>query len=139
MSDECYFDEELYRQTGHGGHCTNCMDNRGGIHCEQCLSNHYIDSTTSRCTACYCDETGKLAYCREQEFTKVRTLFLQRIWNRSLMQVLLRWKVDRSRWKVYRSSWKVVGSIWKVYRSRWKVVGSSWKVYRSSWKVDRSS
>ena len=58
MSNECYFDEELYRKTGHGGHCTNCRDNRGGIHCEQCLPNHYIDRRTNRCTACNCDETG---------------------------------------------------------------------------------
>ena len=58
MSNECYFDEDLYRKTGHGGHCTNCRDNRGGIHCEQCLPNHYINKNTNRCTACNCDETG---------------------------------------------------------------------------------
>ncbi|WAR30636.1 LAMC1-like protein [Mya arenaria] len=58
MSNECYFDEELYKETGHGGHCTNCQDNRGGIHCEQCLPNHYIEQRTNRCTACNCDETG---------------------------------------------------------------------------------
>ena len=58
MSNECYFDEELYKKTGHGGHCVNCRDNRGGIHCEQCLPNHYINKRTNRCTACNCDETG---------------------------------------------------------------------------------
>ena len=58
MSNECYFDEELYRKTGHGGHCINCLDNRGGIHCEQCLPNHYINKRTNRCTPCNCDETG---------------------------------------------------------------------------------
>ncbi|XP_060569790.1 laminin subunit gamma-1-like, partial [Ruditapes philippinarum] len=58
MSEECYFDEDLYRETGHGGHCTNCRDNRGGIHCEECLPNHYIEQRTNRCTACNCDPTG---------------------------------------------------------------------------------
>ena len=58
MSNECYFDEELYSKTGHGGHCINCRDNRGGIHCEQCLPNHYINKRTNRCTPCECDETG---------------------------------------------------------------------------------
>ncbi|KAH3798034.1 laminin subunit gamma-1-like [Dreissena polymorpha] len=58
MSNECYFDAELYRNTGHGGHCTNCRDNRGGVNCEQCLPNHYIKADTNRCTACNCDPTG---------------------------------------------------------------------------------
>ncbi|KAL4219663.1 Laminin-type epidermal growth factor-like domai [Mactra antiquata] len=58
MSNECYFDEDLYRETGHGGHCINCQDNRGGINCQECLPNHYVEARTDRCTPCSCDPTG---------------------------------------------------------------------------------
>nr|CAB3263374.1 laminin subunit gamma-1-like [Phallusia mammillata] len=58
MSDSCYFDAELYRQTGRGGHCTNCRDNTAGPHCEFCLSYHFRDPATNRCTACECSGIG---------------------------------------------------------------------------------
>ncbi|CAK8690685.1 unnamed protein product [Clavelina lepadiformis] len=57
MSDTCYFDAELYRQTGHGGHCTNCRDNTDGPHCEFCLPYHYRDSA-NRCMSCECNSIG---------------------------------------------------------------------------------
>ncbi|CAB1317552.1 unnamed protein product [Coregonus sp. 'balchen'] len=43
-SAECYFDPELYRATGHGGHCRNCADNTDGPNCS---------------LATQCDNTGR--------------------------------------------------------------------------------
>ncbi|TMS01279.1 Laminin subunit gamma-1 [Larimichthys crocea] len=54
-SSECYFDKELYRATGHGGHCRNCADNTGGPNCERCLENYYRDQSGSRCLPCSCN------------------------------------------------------------------------------------
>uniref|UniRef100_H2Z3S5 Laminin subunit gamma-1 n=1 Tax=Ciona savignyi TaxID=51511 RepID=H2Z3S5_CIOSA len=58
LSNKCYFDPDLYRQTGHGGHCTECRDNTAGAHCELCLPHHYRDPSTNRCVACRCNEIG---------------------------------------------------------------------------------
>ncbi|KAL3871372.1 hypothetical protein ACJMK2_039377 [Sinanodonta woodiana] len=58
MSEECYFDEELFRQTGHGGHCKNCRNNTDGPHCERCKVNHYVDAVHKQCVPCGCDPIG---------------------------------------------------------------------------------
>lgn len=58
-SSECYFDAELYRATGHGGHCKNCADNTDGPNCERCLDNYYRDQSGSRCLPCVCNTVGE--------------------------------------------------------------------------------
>ena len=58
-SGECYFDAELYRATGHGGHCRNCADNTDGPNCERCLDNYYRDQSGSRCLPCSCNSIGE--------------------------------------------------------------------------------
>uniref|UniRef100_A0A674BX96 Laminin subunit gamma-1 n=1 Tax=Salmo trutta TaxID=8032 RepID=A0A674BX96_SALTR len=60
-SAECYFDPELYRATGHGGHCRSCADNTDGPNCERCLDNHYRDRPGNRCLPCSCNPVGSLA------------------------------------------------------------------------------
>ncbi|KAM7399997.1 hypothetical protein PAMA_004607 [Pampus argenteus] len=57
-SSECFFDAELYRATGHGGHCKNCADNTDGPNCERCLDNYYRDQSGSRCLPCGCSDIG---------------------------------------------------------------------------------
>uniref|UniRef100_A0A7N9AR09 Laminin subunit gamma-1 n=1 Tax=Mastacembelus armatus TaxID=205130 RepID=A0A7N9AR09_9TELE len=56
-SVECYFDAELYRATGHGGHCRYCADNTDGPNCERCLDNYYRDQS-GRCLPCSCSTVG---------------------------------------------------------------------------------
>uniref|UniRef100_A0A8C4E0V6 Laminin subunit gamma-1 n=1 Tax=Dicentrarchus labrax TaxID=13489 RepID=A0A8C4E0V6_DICLA len=56
-SSECYFDGELYRATGHGGHCRNCADNTDGPNCERCLDNYYREQS-GRCLPCGCNTVG---------------------------------------------------------------------------------
>uniref|UniRef100_A0A673GN31 Laminin subunit gamma-1 n=1 Tax=Sinocyclocheilus rhinocerous TaxID=307959 RepID=A0A673GN31_9TELE len=60
-SGECYFDPELYRATGHGGHCRNCADNTDGPNCERCLDNYYRDPSGQRCLSCSCNPVGSLS------------------------------------------------------------------------------
>uniref|UniRef100_A0AAR2M094 Uncharacterized protein n=1 Tax=Pygocentrus nattereri TaxID=42514 RepID=A0AAR2M094_PYGNA len=60
-SAECYFDQELYRNTGHGGHCRNCADNTDGPNCERCLDNYYRDASGQRCLPCSCNPVGSLS------------------------------------------------------------------------------
>ncbi|XP_072544365.1 laminin subunit gamma-1 [Salminus brasiliensis] len=60
-SGECYFDPELYRATGHGGHCRNCADNTDGPNCERCLDNYYRDTSSQRCLPCSCNPVGSLS------------------------------------------------------------------------------
>nr|CAD27803.1 lamC1 [Tetraodon nigroviridis] len=57
-SSECFFDGELYRATGHGGHCRNCADNTDGPNCERCRENHHRDLNGERCLACGCSAVG---------------------------------------------------------------------------------
>uniref|UniRef100_A0A4W5LCX3 Laminin subunit gamma-1 n=1 Tax=Hucho hucho TaxID=62062 RepID=A0A4W5LCX3_9TELE len=60
-SAECYFDPELYRATGHGGHCRNCADYTDGPNCERCLDNYYREASGTRCLPCSCIPVGSLA------------------------------------------------------------------------------
>ncbi|XP_037538375.1 laminin subunit gamma-1 [Nematolebias whitei] len=57
-SSECYFDAELYRASGHGGHCRNCADNTDGPNCERCLDFYYREQSGSRCLPCSCNSVG---------------------------------------------------------------------------------
>ncbi|XP_067209558.1 laminin subunit gamma-1 isoform X2 [Linepithema humile] len=57
-SDRCYFDKELYKATGHGGHCLDCRANRDGANCERCRENYYQHPESNYCIACNCNEIG---------------------------------------------------------------------------------
>ncbi|XP_035754132.1 laminin subunit gamma-3 [Egretta garzetta] len=59
-SDECFYDRELYRRSGHGGHCRNCRDNTAGPHCERCQQNHYRWEQRAACQPCHCHPAGSL-------------------------------------------------------------------------------
>ncbi|NXE29510.1 LAMC3 protein, partial [Ardeotis kori] len=59
-SDECFYDRELYRRSGHGGHCRNCRDNTAGPHCERCRQNHYRWEQQAACQPCHCHPAGSL-------------------------------------------------------------------------------
>uniref|UniRef100_A0A6I8N883 Laminin subunit gamma-1 n=2 Tax=Ornithorhynchus anatinus TaxID=9258 RepID=A0A6I8N883_ORNAN len=60
-SQECYFDPELYRSMGHGGHCTNCQDNTDGANCERCRENFYRLGSEEACLPCHCSPVGSLS------------------------------------------------------------------------------
>ncbi|KAJ7407545.1 Laminin subunit gamma-3 [Pitangus sulphuratus] len=57
-SEECFYDRELYRRSGHGGHCRNCRDNTAGPHCERCRQNHYRWEPQAACQPCHCHPAG---------------------------------------------------------------------------------
>ncbi|XP_067398048.1 laminin subunit gamma-3 [Emydura macquarii macquarii] len=59
-SDECFYDWELYRSTGHGSHCLNCRDNTAGPHCERCRENFYRWDGQTTCQPCNCHAAGSL-------------------------------------------------------------------------------
>ncbi|NXX62583.1 LAMC3 protein, partial [Scopus umbretta] len=59
-SEECFYDRELYRRSGHGGHCRNCRDNTAGPHCERCRQNHYRWEQRAACQPCHCHPAGSL-------------------------------------------------------------------------------
>ncbi|XP_036297904.1 laminin subunit gamma-2 [Pipistrellus kuhlii] len=60
-SQQCVFDWELHRQTGHGYRCLNCKDNTGGIHCERCKEGFYRQRERDRCLPCNCNPKGSLS------------------------------------------------------------------------------
>ncbi|XP_066479595.1 laminin subunit gamma-1 [Tiliqua scincoides] len=60
-SQECYFDPELYRSTGHGGHCTGCFGNTAGPNCERCRENFYRIGSEEGCQPCNCNPIGSLS------------------------------------------------------------------------------
>uniref|UniRef100_A0A4W3JXR0 Laminin subunit gamma 1 n=1 Tax=Callorhinchus milii TaxID=7868 RepID=A0A4W3JXR0_CALMI len=60
-SSQCYFDPELYRATGHGGHCRNCIDNTDGPNCERCRDEFYRQGPNARCLSCDCSLVGSLS------------------------------------------------------------------------------
>ncbi|XP_047556856.1 laminin subunit gamma-3 isoform X2 [Lutra lutra] len=59
-SDECVFDRELFRSTGHGGRCLRCRDHTAGPHCEHCQEDFYHWSPRTPCQPCDCHPAGSL-------------------------------------------------------------------------------
>uniref|UniRef100_I3MHP0 Laminin subunit gamma-3 n=1 Tax=Ictidomys tridecemlineatus TaxID=43179 RepID=I3MHP0_ICTTR len=59
-SEECTFDRELFRSTGHGGHCHHCRDHTAGPHCERCEENFYHWDQRKPCRPCDCHPAGSL-------------------------------------------------------------------------------
>ncbi|XP_064648977.1 laminin subunit gamma-1-like isoform X2 [Lineus longissimus] len=58
LATSCYFDQDLYEQTGHGSHCLRCRENTDGPQCEKCLENFYRRASDNRCVDCQCDPVG---------------------------------------------------------------------------------
>ncbi|KAE9553294.1 hypothetical protein FO519_003507 [Halicephalobus sp. NKZ332] len=66
LSNRCYFDEKLFEETGHGGHCIDCAGNTHGPHCENCAENHWRRPGEHFCVPCACSEKGsKSQQCDE--------------------------------------------------------------------------
>ncbi|XP_034519634.1 laminin subunit gamma-3, partial [Ailuropoda melanoleuca] len=59
-SEECAFDRELFRSTGHGGRCLRCRDHTAGPHCERCQEDFYRWSPWTPCQPCDCHPAGSL-------------------------------------------------------------------------------
>ncbi|KAA0719380.1 Laminin subunit gamma-1 [Triplophysa tibetana] len=83
-SAECYFNAELYRATGHGGHCINCIDNTDGPNCERCLENYYRDASGQRCLSCSCKPVDRarvvLPEARKSAMSTQDTADARRTW-----------------------------------------------------------
>ncbi|XP_044782389.2 laminin subunit gamma-3 isoform X3 [Bubalus bubalis] len=59
-SEECTFDRELFRSSGHGGRCLHCRAHTAGPHCERCQENFYRWSPRTPCQPCDCHPAGSL-------------------------------------------------------------------------------
>ncbi|TEA29632.1 hypothetical protein DBR06_SOUSAS510221 [Sousa chinensis] len=59
-SEECMFDRELFRSSGHGGRCLRCRDHTAGPHCERCRENFYRWKPQMPCQPCDCHPAGSL-------------------------------------------------------------------------------
>ena len=60
LSSRCFFDEDLFRRTGNGGHCMDCRGNTAGVHCERCKDNFFRRTEQDRCETCSCHPEGSL-------------------------------------------------------------------------------
>jgi laminin gamma 1 len=58
MSNKCFFDRELYDQTGHGGHCIDCQRNTDGVNCQHCKETFYRSEYDNECIDCQCHPLG---------------------------------------------------------------------------------
>uniref|UniRef100_A0AC34FDC5 Uncharacterized protein n=1 Tax=Panagrolaimus sp. ES5 TaxID=591445 RepID=A0AC34FDC5_9BILA len=61
LSQRCYFDQNLYDETGHSGHCIDCAGNTQGTHCENCTINHWRRPGENFCVPCSCNEQGSVS------------------------------------------------------------------------------
>lgn len=59
-SEQCTFDRELFRSTGHGGRCLHCRDHTAGPHCQHCQENFYRWNVWMPCQPCDCHPAGSL-------------------------------------------------------------------------------
>ncbi|KAM5329584.1 laminin subunit gamma-3 [Glossophaga mutica] len=59
-SEQCVFDRELFRSTGHGGRCLHCRDHTAGPHCQRCRENFYRWNPSTPCQPCDCHPAGSL-------------------------------------------------------------------------------
>ncbi|XP_069497508.1 laminin subunit gamma-2 [Ambystoma mexicanum] len=61
-SSQCIFDRDLWRRTGQGFRCLNCLGNTDGLHCERCKEGHYKSqgSPGEVCLPCKCNPTGAI-------------------------------------------------------------------------------
>ncbi|XP_047624670.1 laminin subunit gamma-3 [Phacochoerus africanus] len=59
-SEECIFDRELFRTSGHGGRCLHCRDHTAGPNCERCQENFYRWNPQMPCQPCDCHPAGSL-------------------------------------------------------------------------------
>ncbi|XP_041048727.1 laminin subunit gamma-3 [Carcharodon carcharias] len=66
-SEQCSFNMDLYRRTGHGGQCLNCRDNTAGSHCEACKEHFYRSNAVEACQPCNCSVMGSLSLQCDQD------------------------------------------------------------------------